>query len=69
MSVCQPPLGENVIFSAPNLDRGLISLSFATYGCCCPCFSNKIDSNILFLFFKLSSNTEIKIVGLIVFFL
>ncbi len=38
MSVCPSGLGENVIFSAPNYDRGLISSSFATYGCCHPCF-------------------------------
>ena len=38
MSVCQPRLEGNVIFSAPNLDRGLISSSFATYRCCHPCF-------------------------------
>ncbi len=37
VSVCQPRLGGNVILSEPNLDRGLISSSFATYGCCHPC--------------------------------
>ncbi len=40
-SVCQPRLGRNVIFSAPSLDRCLISSSFATYGCCHPCCSNQ----------------------------
>ncbi len=35
MSVCLG-LGGNVLFSAPNQDRGLISSSFATYGCCHP---------------------------------
>ncbi len=38
MSVCLSGLGGNVIFSAPNHDRGLISSSFATYGCCHPCY-------------------------------
>ncbi len=34
MSVCHSGLGRNVIFVAPNKDRGLISSSFvATYGC------------------------------------
>ncbi len=52
-SVSQPPLGGNVIFWAPNLDRGLISSSFATYGCCHPCLFfiylsfNKISFGIL----------------------
>ncbi len=40
MSLRQPRLGGSVIFSAPNLDRGLISSSFATYGCCHRCFNN-----------------------------
>ncbi len=40
-SVCQPLLGGNVIFSAPNLDRGLISSSFATYGCFHNCLISK----------------------------
>ena len=39
--VCLSGLGGNVIFSASNLDRGLISSSFATYGCFHPCFLYK----------------------------
>ena len=33
LSVCPSGLGGNVIFSVP----GLVSSSFATYGCCHPC--------------------------------
>ena len=36
MTVCLSGLGENVIFSVSKLGRGLISSSFATYGCCHP---------------------------------
>ena len=39
MSVCPSGLGENVFFSAANQDNGLISSSFATYGCFHPCFN------------------------------
>ena len=36
-SVCPSGLGGNIFSSVPNKDRGLISSSFATYGCCHPC--------------------------------
>ncbi len=36
-SVCQSGLRRNAIFSAANQDRGLISSSYATDGCCHPC--------------------------------
>ncbi len=36
-------LGGNVIFSAPDSDRGLIFSSFATYGCH-PCYFLNSDS-------------------------
>ncbi len=39
MYVCSSGLGGNIIFSAPNKDRGLISSSFTTYGCCHPCLN------------------------------
>ncbi len=38
LPVWPPGLGRNVIFSVPNYDNGLISSSYATYGCYHPCF-------------------------------